>query len=65
MFRGGSHGLLGEEKKPKMSPPVSREPEFEGTGDESWAVTSNVSSDRGKAAEFQPSSERETERARL
>ena len=39
MFRGGSHGLLGEEKKPKLSPPVSKELEFDGTGDESWAVT--------------------------
>ena len=35
MFGGGSPGLLGEENKPKLFPPMSREPEFEGTGDES------------------------------
>ena len=33
MFQGGIHGLLGEEKKPKPSPPVSREPEFEDARD--------------------------------
>ena len=33
MFRGGIHGLLREEKKPKLSPPVSRKMKFEGTGD--------------------------------
>ena len=62
MFRGGSHGLLGEEKKPKLSPPVSRELGYEGTGDESWAATSDVGSGRGKAAGVRPSFERETER---
>ena len=25
--------MLGEEKKPKLSPPLSREPKFEGAGD--------------------------------
>ena len=39
----------GKKRSPKLSPTVSREPEFEGTRDESWAVTSDVGSDRGKA----------------
>jgi len=62
MFGGGSPGLLGEENKPKLFPPMSREPEFEGTGDESWAVASDVGSGRGKAAEFWLGSNRETEK---
>ena len=65
MFRGGSHGLFGEGKKPKLSPPMSRKQEFEGTGDESWTVISNVGSDRGKAAKFRPSYGRERERGTI
>jgi len=49
----------GKKRSPKLSPPVSREPKFEGTGDKSWAVTSDVGFDLGKAAEFRRSSERE------